>query len=320
MEEDAILNKIPEAQRNIWLIAAIPTAMAMLTASPLWAIPALCLAAILYYIVCEAAADGMACLLPRWLLWLEWGFLLLEVGKTANFIAGCWPKGNAMLFGLVLITLAGMAARQGAAAVGGAVHGLGWMIAGVMAIILVTVAVEGSEHQKVGSWISSFPVLSSAMLPLCALFLPGATLSGSKRLWSGIFLGTIFVLYCASGCASGGVGGIPLLYAIKGLELFGIFRRFEALASCLLTVGLFLILTLFFCSASEIAEKIDPNRWLSIIFYPGSVFIFFFAPSIPDAVVLYGSTIFWGILPVLTLLVVPPETREKSLEKSKKRC
>lgn len=316
MEGDAILNTIPEAQRNIWLIAAIPTSMAMLTASPLWAIPALCLASILYYIVCETAADGMACLLPRWLLWLEWGFLLLAVGKTANLIAGCWPNGNTVLFGLILITLAGMAARQGAAAVGGAVRGLGWLIVGVMSIILAAVAVEGSEYQDVGSWISSFPVLSSAMLPLCALFLPGATPSGSKRLWSGIFIGTIFVLYCASG----GAGEIPLLYAIKGLELFGIFRRFEALASCLLTVGLFLILTLFFCSASEIAVKIDTNRWLTTIFYPGSVFVFFLAPSISDVVVLYGSTIFWGILPVLVLLVVPPETHEKSLEKSKKKC
>lgn len=292
--------------------------MAMITASPLWAIPALCLAAILYYIVCDAITEdrGLAELLPRWLLVLEWCFLLVVVGKTAGLIAGCWLKGNGVLFALVLITLAGMAAGQGTASAGRVASGLGWVTVVIMAIILAAVAIERPEKQEVGSWIEGFPVLSSAMLPLCALFLPGEKQPKEKSVWIGIFVSTILVLYCAAN----GQGEVPLLYAIKGLELFGIFRRFEAIAACLLTVGLFLILTLFFCSAHEIAVKIENTGWLKRIFYPAGVAMIFIVPYVPDVVVRYGAPLFWGILPILALLVVPPEKGEKRFKKSEKRC
>lgn len=312
------MGRLRNAERDIWLLAAIPTSMAMISANPLWAIPAVCLAAILYYIVYQAipAGMGLAQLLPKWLLILEWCFLLVVVGKTAGLIAGCWPKGNGVLFSLVLLTLAGAASRQGTAEAGKIVSILGWIAVVIIAVMLVPLTLEPSKNQDAGSWIKGFPVLSSAMLPLCGLFLPVAKQKKETGLWIGILIATIFILYSSMD----GHGEVPLLHAIKGLELFGIFRRFEAVAACVLTIGLFLILTLFFCSAHEVALEIEKTGWLWKVFYPAGVVVYCVAHHIPDGFVQYAAPLFWGVFPVLTLLVVSPMEREKRLKKSKKRC
>ncbi len=309
---------LSKTQRNIWLLAAIPTSMAMIKASPLWAIPALCLAAILYYIVYETIPDGsgLAVLLPKWILILEWCFLLLVVGKTAGLVEECWPKGSTILFALVLITLADAASGQGLASMGRVASGLGLITLIIMAVILMAVAIEVPAKQEAGSWMDGFPALSSAMLPLCALFLPVAKQPKEKGLWGGIFVSAILALYCATS----GKGMVPILYAIEGLEMFGVFRRFEAVASCLLTVGVFLILTIFSCSAREIAAEIEKEGRLRGIFYPASIGVYLLERYISDALIQYGALLFWGVLPVLTLLVVPPEAAEKRFKKSKKRC
>lgn len=305
-------------QRNIWLLAAIPTSMAMIQASPLWALPAICLAAILYYIVCDAIPEeyGLAVCLPKWLLILEWCFLLLVIGKTAGLVKGCWPNGNEFLFALILITLASAASAQGIASAGRAASGLGLVTLLIMAVVLAAVAFEVPRNRDAGSWMEGLPILSSATLPLCALFLPGAKQPKDTVFWVGIFGSAILVLYCAAS----GEGTVPLLHVIKGAALFEIFRRFEAAAACLLTVGLFLILTLFFCSGREIAAEMDDSGWLERIFYPAGIAALILAPYIPDVMIRYGAPIFWGILPVLTLLIVPLEGSEKRFKKSEKRC
>lgn len=315
------MRRLRNAERNIWLLAAIPTSMAMISANPLWAIPAVCVAAILYYIVYQAipTGSGLAQMMPKWLLILEWCFLLVVVGKTAGLIAGCWPKGNGVLFALVLLTLAGAAAGHGTAEAGRVASVLGWIAVAIIAVMLVPLTLETQKtqpNQNDDSWIQGFSVLSSAMLPLCGLFLPVTKQKKETGLWSGILIGTIFILYGSSG----GAGEVPLLHAIKGLELFGIFRRFEAVAACVLTIGLFLILTLFFCSAREVAEEIEETGWMRKIFYPAGVAVYCAAHHISGGLVQYAAPLFWGVFPVLTLLVVPPEAREKRLKKSKKRC
>ena len=116
-------------------------------------------------------------------------------------------------------------------------------------------------------------------------------------------------------CKTTGKGGeLPLITAVKGISLFGILQRFEAMASCVMTVGMFLMLSLLSAAGGEIMNQFGVSRGGAAVAVPAAVLLFW-ADRIPDVIYTVGAAVLWGLIPLLNGLLSPAE---KTLKKMKK--
>ena len=85
----------------------------------------------------------------------------------------------------------------------------------------------------------------------------------------------------------------------KGVNLFGVAERFEALVACALTAGWFALFTLILCAVYHLTEKIffPASKWCVWIAAAASMGLMCILPK-ADSWMAIGALIFWGFLPV----------------------
>jgi len=306
-------------QRDCLLFGAVyaPVAIACGGLSMLWAVPALALAALLYSVMRHLLPEGrsLADVLPRWLLVPELLFLIVAAAGVAAMAAACWPGGGSdPLFSLALLALGGAAAWQGSAAAGRCAGILTWAAIAFFALVLGAAVIEGEQPANVGVWQEGLPVWTVLLLPACGLFLPSD--KGKMRFWAGIAVYTLLVLAVTFGKG----GDLPLLTAVKGIELFGILQRFEALASCVLTAGLFLTLAVLGCSANEILRALEMPAIPGAAMIVPEAALLLWIREIPGWIFAAAASIFWGLCPLLALLLEGHRQEKKIRSKSEKKC
>lgn len=314
---DTALGELSRGQRDAVLFGAAAGAMGVSCAglSIWWALPALAVSFGLYSVIRKALPEGkgLSDYMPLWMLVGELLFLILAAAKTAAHAADCWPGHSSwQLFALVLLALAGAASLQGTDAVGrvAVLLTLGCVLFYVP--VLGAAAWEAKPQPEIGEWMEGFPILLTSLTLVCGLFLPSQKRSG--RLVTGLAVFTVLLLWCTRGKD----GPMPLLEAVRGITLFGVFQRFEALASCALTAGLFLMLALFASAGGEIVRSAGAGKYGGLAVILPAALTVWWVDAVHPAVFAVGAGLFWGILPLLVLPVVARKNGRKNSENREK--
>ena len=313
------MGELSRGQRDSLLFGAVAGTVAVTCGgmSLLWSIPALILAGAVYCAVRRILPEGksLAAYMPVWMLVPELLFLILAAAKTASHAADCWPGHSAwQLFALALLALAGASALQGTDAVGRCAV---LLTAGSILFyvpVLGAAAWQSTPPAETGSWKEGIPVLLTALTVVCSLFLPSQKRSG--RMLAGLAGFTVLLLYVTAGRN----GKLPVLTAVRGITLFGAAQRFEAVASCVLTVGLFLMLALFAASGGEILGAMGAGNYGALAVTVPAGAAVWWVDAVHPAMFVVGAALFWGVFPLLLLPVVACKSRKNSLPKNEKRC
>ena len=297
------MGELSRGQRDSLLFGAVAGTMAVTCGgmSLPWAVPALLLAGVIYCAVRRVLPEGksLAEYMPVWLLVPELLFLILAAAKTASHAADCWPGHFSwQLFALALLALGAASALQGTDAVGRCAV---LLTAGSILFylpVLGAAAWQTGPAVEAGDWKEGIPVLLTSLTVVCGLFLPAKKRSG--RLLGGLAIFTLLLLYVTAGRG----GSLPLLTAVRGITLFGTVQRFEAVASCALTVGLFLMLAMFAAAGQEILRIMGAGNYGALAVTVPAAAVIWWINVVDPLLFTLGAAVLWGVVPVVTLPVV----------------
>jgi len=309
------LNKITPSQTTAWLLTATVAPILCIAGKTDW-LPTLVSA-----LVCGVIT--IACLrleweyAPHWLCVVELIWLVVMLAGIAQQSSTCWAvTGDEWQIAAVLLLLAGFSAQKGASPAARVGATLIWLILPVLGIVLAA----GTTQINL-EWVDNqfqMPhglLISLLLIPALGIFLPRHTRKGG---WAILALGIIAVV---GAVIMDGVMGKQVsantanaIYEFsKGVNLFGVAERFEALVACALTSGWFALLSMLLSVAYHLTERMVPHRGQWGIWICIALSLLLLCNLHISAVLMgLGSLIFWGFLPVLTQGIVKLKKVEKS--------
>lgn len=294
-------NNIPAAQLRAWLVAAAVPAILSVIGRNGW-----------FTVLLMTIGCGTLCFcvltcriekFPKWLCILELAWLTVFLGGIAKISGSCWVEANAYpSIPIILLILAAYASRQGAHQSARTGATLQWLVIPVLGLVFLAGATD--IHIK---WIPrelELPdgaLIALLLLPCIAVFLP----KERKALrWTGLVLGTAAVvgsllIYGTMGVVAAKAAPNSFYEFSKGVTLFGVAERFEALVACTLTGGLFALLALILSVVYHLSQKTFPAvaKWSVWLCATASAGIMCILPN-SDYWMAIGGVIFWGFLPV----------------------
>ena len=244
--------------------------------------------------------------LPKWLCIAELAWLTLFLGSIAKKSGTFWEGGSdTIIIPSVLLLLASIATQRGAQQTTRTGATLMWLVLPVLGIVLLAGSAEGNVK-----WIRNDLETPDGLLPAFLLipclwvFLP--LQEEKQRKWVVPILGILAVV-CT--CILDATIGSSLakesengFYEFsRGVNIFGVAERFEALIACCLTGGWFALFTVFLSAAYHLAQRVNENFatwcvWLIAAIAIGSMCTL----HIPHWFLPLGSLIFWVFLPIAT--------------------
>lgn len=239
--------------------------------------------------------------LPAWIGILEWAWLILLLPTVLSQTAACWPQAkHTPTIPLVLLLLAAVSAEKGAARAGASVF---WLICLLLAGVL-----GAGVRELEPTWLLPEPNMPEPLS--CAVFLLPAlagfmTEDRPQTGWIAAvgLIGTIMSAFVVGGISPGlarGNQGAFYLYS-KSLTLFGTAKRLEALASVLLTISWFCLLSWLLSAAGAAAENVRKG-WGASFTRLGAVLgasLLLLGWKMPDLATLGGSLLLWIGVPLL---------------------
>lgn len=249
---------------------------------------------------------GTLCLL------MGWNFLIL--GAAAGNLCAAYPTGTPYpVVGLFLLLMAAWAAGKGAAEPVAAI--VFFFLAALYALLLAFALPQTAFSAPTVQ--ASWTLLPGALSPVCVLYLCRA--DGQRvRVWPWLLGGVGLAVLCALVC-SGISGNFPFYAMTQSLSLFGIVERFEPLVSVGLTAGGFCLLALLCCINGRALESMLPKagrRFAVVVNFSLGCAGLWLSQYLSAAVLATGTAIFWGALPLGTLLVA----NTKKFRKNEKKC
>ena len=246
---------------------------------------------------------------------LELLWLLAAASGTASAVRTAFETDPGPAAPAVLLLLAALACGKGsrrAAAVGG-------ILSLVLAILYSIIVLTSLRHLQ-PDWCKPWGSAADAGLSACVCLSPACILfaaqpeRGSRRAgWGCAALAAIALAALAlitAGCLSpelAGTSRLPLYTLTKSLSVLSVMERFEPLLSVSLMLGLFLLLTGIVCAAGNLTALIGGAKQADhgtaafcLLAFAGSLG----ADRVPAVLWAGGAATFWGILPVLTLVIV----------------
>ncbi|MDR0890431.1 MAG: GerAB/ArcD/ProY family transporter [Oscillospiraceae bacterium] len=243
---------------------------------------------------------------------LLWSLLLL--GVFARLLCSAYPQGNAFPFvGLIMLLLAAYAAKKGASAVVrvGAVCFFFLLLIFGLVLAFSAVRVEPRWLRPTLEYMDwrVFPLL---LAPVCALFFADKC-EGAKGKVHWWIIGTVAITVLCALVTIGSVSppvaaddDFPFYMMTKSISVFGAMERFEAVVSAALTAGGFCLMGML-CMANarklhRLFPKANEKSAASVNLVAGAAALWL-SFRISATWIAAGTAIFWGILPLLTLLV-----------------
>lgn len=234
---------------------------------------------------------------------------LLQLGEISRLLCMAYPTADATpLVGLLALLLAVYAARKGArviARVGAIVFF--FLVALYLLLLgfsLPTVRTDWLQPVLQPQWV----LLPAVLAPVSVLYLCRGE-SGKPTLWllGGVLLAALAALMCAGSLSPQVVAreSFPFYTAAKSVTVLGAMERLEPLVSSALTAGAFCLLGLLCTVNSEILSELVPkSEKLSALanFLLGGAALWA-TRLVPMWCLGLGTAIFWGLFPLLTLLL-----------------
>ena len=219
---------------------------------------------------------------------------------------------------LLLVALAG---QKGRLAVGRVCGALALCLAGLYAIITAA-----SLRHVQAAWCRPEGVPADAALALCLCLAPAClAFIAAKEEMPRNSIGTAAVsallpavpAFLTAACLSPELARqepLPFLTLTKSLSVMSVMQRFELLLSVAQLLGLFTLLTMLACAAGKMAAAVRGKRigenesgMFCLLAFGGS----FFAYAVPMWVWAVGAAVFWGLVPILTQVIVNIKKSEK---------
>lgn len=293
-------NEIRSAQLRAWLLAAVVPAVLSVTGKNGWL--TVLLMAFACGVLCFCVLSYAKIEFPKWLCFLEIVWLTVFLGGVEKLSGSCW--GNESAIPIILLILATLASANGAFQSARIGSTLLWLVIPSLGLVFLAGITDVNVH-----WISTkleLPdgvMLACLLYPCTAIFLPRQRKTSR---WMGVVLGSIAVAGTVLICGTLGVDLAKTeqngFYEFsKGVTLFGVAERFEALVACGLTGGYFALLTLVLSTIYHLGEKIfgTVRKWLIWACSVASIGLMYILP-INDYWLAIGGVIFWGFVPVAT--------------------
>lgn len=248
----------------------------------------------------------------RTVLGLGGAFTLLALAQTAGRAGAAFDDETGRLAAPAVLALSALANRKGAQ-VAARVCSVAALVLAVLYGIVIWSAVRQVEAQWLVSWGSarqSAKVLPMMLVLGCIRYLPGRTQRPGGGAIAGLILIPAVFAAITSGCLS------PLLaqrldrpfYTVsQSLRLFDVMERFEPLVSSALLMGFFALASLLLAAAKAqlaAAMRMQENGWLAWALAGGAYAAKYLTGQLRAEGWAFGAAIFWGMIPLLTQLIV----------------
>ena len=317
-------NRITARQARAWMLGALsaPAAMALAGLGWTWVLLGGALASFLLLAMCRAAcgfpeaftlAFGRTGGTVIGVLTLPW--LLAAAAGTASAVRIAFETDPGPAAPAVLLLLAALACGKGsrrAAAVGGILS----LVLALLYSIIVLTSLRHLQPDWCRPWGNTADAGLSACIclsPACVLFAAQPERGSCRAGWGCAALAALapaLLALITAGCLSpelAGASELPIYTLTKSLSVLSVMERFEPLLSVSLMLGLFLLLQGIVCAAGNLTPLIGGAKQTDrgtaafcLLAFAGSLG----ADRVPVACWAIGTAIFWGILPVLTLVIV----------------
>lgn len=246
---------------------------------------------------------------------LELLWLLAAAAGTAGVVRIAFETDPGPAAPAALLLLAALACGKGSrrtAAVGG-------ILSLVLALLYSIIVLTSLRHLH-PDWCRPWGSAADAGLSVCVCLSPACVLfaaqpeRGSRRAgWGCAALAALAPAVLAlitAGCLSpelAGASELPIYTLTKSLSVLSVMERFEPLLSVSLMLGLFLLLQGIVCAAGNLTQLIGGAKQADhgtaafcLLAFAGGLG----ADRVPVVCWAIGAATFWGILPVLTLVIV----------------
>lgn len=241
---------------------------------------------------------------------------LTALGDTARRSAAAFPESReGLLCGVVLLILCAASGTRGVRASARAAAVLAPVLAVIHAVLLLTALgqVKLTWCAPWGEASQLFTLFPALLLPSAALCLP-RTPDGGRLPWAMLAvlaLAPAAFAVVTSGCLSPQVAqadALPFYTLAKSLSLLSVMERLEPLASAVLYLSFFALAALLTQSCAALfcggLRRSDAPRWLAPGICALALAFGWLACPLPGWLSGGGAAVFWGALPLLTLLVV----------------
>ncbi len=319
-----------QRQRFAWIVAAITVPIVMTcTAAPWQWVLAGCGAAAAFFclvfllakrigagkslseLACDAYGRGTGFLLIPAVLWT-----VLAAAGTAERSAAAFAYGpESRLCGSVLLLLTAIGAWRGQQALARCASVLAPLLAGAYAVLLAA-AVPGIEPVWCAPWgdiIYMYPVLMAMLLPSAGLFL--RCRDTARFPWK-LLLALMLIPSIAAVIVCGNLSAqvvqaevVPFYTLCRSMSILSVMERFEPLLSAVMYLGFFCLESLLISAAGSmlsavISSRAKPPQLLHVALCGAAWGASMVPNGVPQGVLHVGAGLFWGIFPLLTLLVV----------------
>lgn len=241
---------------------------------------------------------------PRWLSALELLWLTVFLGGIAAESSTCW-ESQGKIIPMALLLLSAWGAQFGAQKASRATATLCWLVFPLLVIVLLAGG-ENLDLQWVGRELDQPDgrLMAILLVPGLAAFIPGD--NRKKATWivpviGGVAVLCVLWLEATIGATVAKTASNGFYEYSKGITLFGVAERFEALIACALTGGWFALFTVVLSAANHLGQNFKTGwgkgvTWLCALAGGVIMCILHITPEILG----FGSLIFWGLLPLLT--------------------
>jgi hypothetical protein len=250
----------------------------------------------------------------RVILLLEALWTLLAAARAAGLGAWAFPEDAARpLAAPVLLALAVWAAMQSPGAGARCAAAISGLLAAVFGVLLLS-ALPDLRAENLRPWGSArggaaaFAALLFPAAALCARPDGDSRLSGDAS--AALALMAAAASLAAAGCLSPALAAaepLPFYALVKSLTVFGVLERFEPLYSAAVLASGFCLVSLLLDAGAALlrrAGSFDRASALPLLLYLPLFALSSPAARISEEIWAVGATVFWGILPVLTLVIV----------------
>lgn len=327
-------DKLTPRQMRAWSLCAlsVPAAMALPGCGWLWVLGGSVLACALTVcqqamqrrsglcmrqaLVCAFGAGGGRILAAAELLWLLFAASGAAAASQIAFEDDLGPFLPA-----IPLLLAALAGQKGRLAAGRVCGVLALCLAGLYAII-----VAASLRHVQAAWCRPQGVPADAALAFGLCLAPaGTAFAAAEEEMPRVSPGTAAAsgllpaipAFLTAACLSPELAReepLPFLTLTKSLSVLSVMQRFELLLSVAQLLGLFALLAMLVCAAGSMTDLMTQKRSAG---RPGGVFCLlafggsFLAYRLPLWIWAVGAAIFWGVVPILTQVIVNIKKTEK---------